>query len=213
MTGIFWYLASRSISNRIRRQLSRLRQPRYALVMAFGLLYFWSVFWRPGGANRSMIASSQSAPTLSLIMAVGLALLVISWWLIGTDRHALAFTPAEVQFLFPAPLSRRSLIQYKLLRAQSQVLLSTVVWVVLLGRGGERGLAALPRALGLWTLLSTISLHRIGASLVRSSAAEHGRSGLRRSALPLVLAGAAALALAGSVVAAIPALRRDAAAG
>lgn len=213
MIGAFWYLASRSATNRIRRQISRFRQPRYALVMAIGLLYFWSLFWRPGRGGRPMIIPAQSAPMLSLVLALGLALLVASWWLVGTDRHALAFTPAEVQFLFPGPLSRRRLIQYKLLRAQTQVLLSTVVWIVLFGRGGERGLAALPRALGLWTLLSTISLHRIGASLVRSSATEHGRSGLRRSALPLVLAGAVVVALAGSVVAGIPTLRRYAAEG
>ncbi len=38
--------------------------------------------------------------------------------------------------LFPAPLSRRGLIGYKLFRAQIAVLINALIWVFVLRRGG-----------------------------------------------------------------------------
>ena len=101
-----------------------------------------------------------------------------SWVFVG-DATALAFTQAEVSMLFPAPVSRRSLIVYKLLRTQVAVLANVIIWVFVLRRGGT----VLPsplRAVAIWVLFSTLNLHRLGAALVRSSWREHGRIGARR---------------------------------
>jgi hypothetical protein len=49
------------------------------------------------------------------------------WWLFGADRGTLAFAPAEVQFLFPAPVSRRALVHAKLVRTQLAILLNTLI--------------------------------------------------------------------------------------
>ena len=57
-------------------------------------------------------------------------------WVFGSDTTALAFTQAELSFLFPAPLSRRALIGYKLFRAQIAVLINALIWVFVLRRGG-----------------------------------------------------------------------------
>ena len=49
---------------------------------------------------------------------------------------ALAFQPAEVQFLFAAPLSRRALLCYKIARGQLPLFVSALIWVVLMQRWG-----------------------------------------------------------------------------
>ena len=61
-------------------------------------------------------------------------------------------------------------------------------------------------ALALWVLFTTLYLHRVGASFVRVSAAQHGRAGLRRNWLPLLIAASAIGATTWTVYEAMPAL-------
>ena len=101
----------------------------------------------------------------------------------------LAFTPAEVTFLFSGPVSRRGLVQYKLLRNQLLILFNALLWTLILAR--ERfGASPWLRAISIWVLLTTISFHRLGASFVRTSLLEHGRSRLRHRVVSLVVFGA-----------------------
>jgi hypothetical protein len=68
---------------------------------------------------------------VELVLPVLAALLLVSaarWWIFGADRGTLAFASAEVQFLFPAPVSRRALIHTKLVRTQIAILLNTVIF-------------------------------------------------------------------------------------
>src|SRR5206468_6130628 len=63
------------------------------------------------------------------------------------------------------------------------------------------------RFIGTWMLFTNLSLHRLGAALVRASLAEHGRSAIRRQ-LPAVVLGAASLvAIALILRDAVPAIR------
>ena len=59
--------------------------------------------------------------------------------------------------LFPAPISRRALIVFKLARTQLTILISTVFWVILT-RGGVGPLPGVFRAITLWTVFSTLSI-------------------------------------------------------
>jgi ABC-2 type transport system permease protein len=190
----FVYLSARTLRNRARVQLRRMRSPRQAIALVVGVAYFWYFLVRPagGGGFGAAILGDESS---MLLASVGLALLVAKWWLFGADPRALAFSPAEVQFLFPAPVSRRGLVHYKLLRAQLFILVNTVIWSVLL-RGGGTELSAWLRATALWVLFSTLYLHRLGAALSTASAVGHGAAGRRRHALPLAVFSAAFLAIA-----------------
>jgi hypothetical protein len=86
-----------------------------------------------------------------------------------------AFSPAEVTFLFSGPVTRRELVQYKLLRNQILILFNSLLWTLILAR--ERfGASPWLRAVSIWVLLTTISFHRLGASFVRTSLLEHGAS-------------------------------------
>jgi hypothetical protein len=101
-------------------------------------------------------------------------------------------------------------VQYKLLHAQTAILLSSVIWVFLIGRTAG---STLFRGIALWTFFSTLYLHRVGASLVRASTTTHGTAGARRNVGALLVFGAAAAAVLWAVFTALPALRNAAQAG
>jgi hypothetical protein len=100
--------------------------------------------------------------------------------------------------LFPAPLTRRELVQYKLLDYQ-KMMLPPLLFFCLFGlfqAGFPRGIYG---ALGFWLALTVLSLHGIGAKLTRQSLLDHGWSGLRRQAIPLaVLAAWVAIVVLGA---------------
>ncbi|MBA3260005.1 MAG: hypothetical protein H0T68_11145 [Gemmatimonadales bacterium] len=193
MIGTFAYLIGRSARNRLARQLRRLRQPRYSVALVLGILYIWFiiVYQRPGSLAPEIREAGWLAPAGAVVVA-GL----VAWaWIFAAERRVLAFTPAEVTFLFPAPISRRQLIHFKLLRRQLVILVNTLVWTLLLSPRRFDASAWL-RAGGLWVLFTTLSLHRLAASYVRGSLSAHGVAAARRRKVSLV---AVALALLGAI--------------
>jgi ABC-2 type transport system permease protein len=200
---VFTYLAWRSASNRIARQLRQLRSPRYLAALALGVSYIWiiAVEQRPAPAP----AAVAGARWLELLGALGVVGAVLWGWVFGVERRVLAFSPAEVTFLFAGPVSRRGLVQYKLLRNQLLILFNTLLWTLILAR--ERfGASPWLRALSIWVLLTTVSFHRLGASFVRTSLLEHGRIGLRHRIVSLVLFGAVAIGMVWSIQDSLPVL-------
>ena len=112
-------------------------------------------------------------------------------WIIPHQRAALTFTEAEVAFLFPAPISRRGLIHFKLLRSQIAILFTTLLLTLVTHRFGGK---AWIHAAGWWLILSTLSLHTLGSSFARTMLLDRGITNWQRRlvilALVLVLAGA-----------------------
>ena len=133
------------------------------------------------------------------MLAAFLLIAAARWWIFGADRGTLAFAPAEVQFLFPAPVSRRALVHAKLTRTQLAILLNTIIFSVLL-RGGGGSAQGWRRGLALWIGFSALALHRLGAALVRANALEHARPGQRRSLAPIVVFGSLLGAVAWGIV-------------
>ncbi|MEO8201688.1 MAG: putative ABC exporter domain-containing protein [Gemmatimonadota bacterium] len=193
MVSAFWYLLRHSARNRLIRQMNRMKEPRYAISLLVGLTYLWFFLFhqqRPAPAS----ANTNFTRLVPLLGSIGLFLAVARWWLFGGNQAALTFTPGEIQFLFPAPISRHSLIRWKLLRSQLRILLNTLVWIVLTRR--SRPPIPLPLyVMSLWVMFSTLSMHRLGATLVRAGISSHWKTGLRRQVLPILLVGGAALGL------------------
>jgi ABC-2 type transport system permease protein len=201
MIRVFGYLVWRSAYNRVIRQLSHLRSPRYLAALLIGLAYLWFIIMgqRSGPATGTM----PKTEILELVGTVALLAAVAWGWIFGVERRVLAFSPAEVSFLFPGPVSRRGLIQFKLLRSQLLILFNAVLWTLILFR--ERfGVSPWLRMISIWVLLTTLSLHRLGASFVRTSVSEHGRLGVRHRLVSLVAVGVVLVGLSWSVADALP---------
>jgi ABC-2 type transport system permease protein len=180
--------------NRVKAQLRRVRQPRYLVATAVGLLY-WVFYFGQFVLGRAVRGGGPRPPGGAPGLELGIALLGLVFlsfhWVFGGDRAAIAFSEAEVQLLFPAPLSRRQLLHYRLLRGLAASLLGAAFTALVLGRG----LSGRPVlfALGAWVAFSALSFHGVAAALTRASLAEAGLAGLRRR---IVTISGLALALA-----------------
>ena len=186
MTRALAWLILTSARNQLRRKATQLRNPRYAIALLLGLGYFWLVFF-----NRTARDGRQPSPfvlsSFAGVFPIGILAYVAFTWIVGADRNALAFSQAEVSMLFTAPVSRRTLVMYKLVRAQGAVLTTSILWFVLFHRPG----VGFSRVIASWVLLTTFSLHRLGIALLRASRTEHGLAGLRRNWLPVAVFGTA----------------------
>src|SRR6266851_1689485 len=116
--------------------------------------------------RTNKISAPIDAESLALYASIGaliLFVLVLLSWVVPRERAALAFTEAEVAFLFPAPISRRTLIHYKLLRSQIAIGFTTLFLTLLSNRAAAGGPGWM-RVVGWWLILSTLNLHFLGAS-------------------------------------------------
>lgn len=204
MNDALRYLLLHSARNRLRGQVARLKRPRYLLAVLAGALYFGTLLFN--SQMPSPLAGSTSSELGQLIYTAVIFVTIASGWVLGSDRPALVFSEAEVQLLFPAPISRAGLVRYKVAQAQIVVLFSVLVWVILLRRGGTT-LPFWMRAISLWIILSTMYLHRVGASLVRTSAVAHGSRGMRNNLIPIVIVTVTVAIVGWTIVRAIPTVR------
>lgn len=165
-----------SLRNRVRKQLERLRQPKYLVGLVVGGAYLYSVFLRRldfSGRSGTLPPAARWVAELTLAGMV-LAMLV-SAWALGQDRPALAFSETEVQQLFPAPISRRALLHYKLARGMFGAAVGAFFTTLFIGR------VVSPHPvlffLGAVVTMSTVNLHVTAASFVRTRLARLGGLG------------------------------------
>jgi hypothetical protein len=198
MISALFYLQYHMFRNRLVSRFKRLKQPKYLIGAIVGGLYFYFYFFRylfHGIGGRQPVNLAVSPEHLQLFELVGaLALFVIMLlaWIIPHERAALTFTEAEVAFLFPAPVTRRTLIHFKLLRSQLRIFFSILLLTLFSRRFGG---SAWIHALGWWLILSTLNLHFLGSSFARTLLLDHGISNRLRRLLVFGLAAA----MAGSV--------------
>jgi hypothetical protein len=181
----FAYLTWHTLRNRTWTRIRRARNPRYAISAVIGAAYFWFFLIRNPGRMPREIGMNFNDMWV-VLGTLGLVAFATSWWLFGGDRTTLAFSLAETSFLFPAPLSRRAIIGYKLFRAQLTILINAGIFIFLM----RRGVGYLPsgyRAISLWTLFTTLNFHRVGAALVRTSWIEHKRHAFRQNLIPTLV--------------------------
>lgn len=193
MISAFLYLRFTTVRNALGQRLRRLKQPKYFFGALVGAAYFYFFFFRhifrassrgPGSPSAATLPA-ELAPHLVSFGALALFVIVVLAWVVPTGRAALQFTEAEVAFLFPAPVTRRRLIHFKLLRSQFGILISTFFLSLIFRRASFLGGSALIHATGWWVILSTLNLHFISASFARERLLELGVHPTRRRALAL----------------------------
>jgi ABC-2 type transport system permease protein len=191
--GVFSYLLQRTFRNRLARRLARLREPRYLVPFLVSLLWFGTWVFRPlllGSRGNMRFGPGALSPELreGLVYIGGLA--VFAWtalmWILPSKKAALAFSPAELHFLFPAPITRRQLVEYKLMQAQIGILFGALVSSFFMGARLMHP-DGWGRVFALWLFFAIGHLHGIGASFVRTDLIEAGWSGLKRRLLSIAV--------------------------
>jgi hypothetical protein len=208
MFWTFLYVARCSITNRLRRRLRRLREPRYLIGLIVGAAYLYLMFFRRGVRISGGMAGgpmlAQATGPIQLLGSLFLLVTAAIAWAVPGAGKPIAFTRPEVQFFFTAPVTRRELLHYKLLRSQVGILISsTIVTLVMRPATLASGWMVV---VGLWVVLAAVRLHLMGVALSRSSLAQHGRSALGRQWLPFAVVMGAVTILAATVVGDWPAL-------
>ena len=198
MISALFYLQYHTVRNRLVSRFKRLKKPKYLFGAIVGGLYFYFYFYRymfRGLGGRPAVNLNFSPEHLQLIELAGalaLFVIVLLAWIIPHERAALTFTEAEVAFLFPAPVTRRTLIHFKLLRSQFGILFTTLLFTLFSRRFGGN---AVIHALGWWVILSTLNLHFLGSSFARTMLLDRGISNWLRRLLVFGLV----VAMAGAV--------------
>ena len=198
MIAALLYLQYHSVRNRLVSRFKRLKQPKYLIgAIAGGLYFYWFFFhnlFRGFGGRPAvnMTVSPEHRLLFELLGALALFVIVLLAWIIPHERAALTFTEAEVAFLFPAPITRRTLIHFKLLRSQLGIFFTTFLFTLFSRRfGGNVWI----HAFGWWLILSMLNLHFLGSSFARTMLLDRGISNRLRRLLVfgLVMAMAASV--------------------
>jgi Putative ABC exporter len=208
MIGATLYIMRCSAKNRLRRRLRRLREPRYFLGAAVGAAYLFFAFFgrmraggtasrRRGGPSGNLLALlGPTGPALA-----GLALLVAAGasWMMPFSSGLLDFTQAETAFLFPAPVSRRGLVFYRLLRSQWAVFFAALIMALTypLASMAARILALF----SLWLILMTCRVFFTAVTLTRGRLRQGSAQNRRVAWVPLMLTAGALTVVAASVAA------------
>jgi len=180
--------------NRIRKTFKRLKEPRYLIGAALVALYLFTYVGRvlrPPPRHGFPKIPFDVLPFLDAAL-FGLAVIVLAAaWLFGT-RAPLNFTEAEVQLLFPAPLTRRSILHYKLATGLLRVGFGALVSAFFFSRTGLLPFWRIGPAA--WLGFGTMWMHLVAVGMTRASLRQHGRSAWRgRLGTLAVLAGIVAL--------------------
>src|SRR3954469_14382801 len=206
MLGALLYLRLTSFRNWLGARLKRLRQPKYFIGAIVGCAYFYFFFFRnlSGGpvrtARQAVSAQAMQAiavahaplpfdwlPTITAVGALALLVFVTFMWVVPVQRAALGFTEAEIAFLFPAPITRRALVHFRLLSSQFRNLLGAAVMMLFSNRWTAIGGNAATHAIGWWFIFSALNLHFSGANFTLTRLADLGLGAARRRTLVLLL--------------------------
>ena len=190
------YLVTRSFVNGVLFRLRRLRQPKYLLGAILGAAYFYFYFGRFLAVSRMPLGAGNGATSphgLEIGAAILFVATIVLSWILPASRAAVAFTEAEIAFLFPAPITRRTLVIMRLVKSQFALLLFSAFMTLLSGRF-HLGSEVWMRIGGWWVIMNTLNMHRLGASFALQRLRERGMAdGKRRVLVVLVLVAFVAL--------------------
>jgi ABC-2 type transport system permease protein len=166
----FVFLALHSAANRTAARLRRLKRPRYLLFAAVGggYFYFFVVRHWVTGVRMAARADVVQLPPDVVEAAAGLLLIAVAvlCWCLPAPPSALPFSEAEIQHLFPAPVTRRALVSWKMAGAIPGALLGALIFSLGAGPVLAHGRWSCFLA-GLALVFVAVRLHVMGVRLAR----------------------------------------------
>lgn len=208
------FLTGRSIVNGVRRAFT---SPKRLITMVAVLAYYFFFFIRPDASSRKSPPIPDdfklTVPPMAVMDAVAFAAFgVMSLvMLLGMLGHRSGFRPADVDVLFPTPVSPRLVLGFRVVREYLVTLLTPFILLLFGWRGASEGIESLRKvmpdagALGLAARVGMISWFLMALFWVATSYAvslwvnsSEDRDGKRRRNLGFGL-GAVGLLLAGEI--------------
>ena len=169
MSPLLW-LMLRTLRGQVLRWLRLMRQPKYLVGTLAGVAWIGMFALRPAlRANRTAALREPLENLLAWLPAIetGAAVVLLValslWWLWPFGRASLDLTETELHLLLPAPVRRRNLIQYAMLRSQWGILFGCFMLSVFSSGGAPD--VFLWRFVGAWCFLTLWHLHGRGRGL------------------------------------------------
>ena len=191
MHTALWKLYRLRIRGSIRSMVRKLKSVRGAVLAVFTLLVLGMMF----GPNLVMAfklgraeGMGQSADSLREMIPVVMLLYVVLSIITSLGERAIYFSPSDVDFLFPAPFSRRQILLYKILgNVTAAIFIALVMPTSLLMHVRSWPAAAVGFFLA-WLMINSLTMC---AQLVAQSVSERAFTRARKFLLGGLLAAAA----------------------
>jgi hypothetical protein len=171
---------------KLRHSLRGARTFRGVIFLVLGTLVLCS--WLGPSLYRALHAQRADPQMVRIIAPFAILGFCLSNLFASFGENAIAFTGAEVDFLFPGPFTRRSLLGYKILKTALGTAFTTLIVSVLLLRYSASWVAC---CVGVWLTVQFMQLFAMAVMMVGQTIGERAYSGTRRA----VLIGAAVLVI------------------
>jgi hypothetical protein len=202
MMGVLVRLQWMQLKGRVVRSIRLLRQPKYLVgfIVGAGWMGLWVV--RPLLKSKLILESApgnqfgmEFLPAIHQFAALFVTVALPLPWLLPWGRLGFPFRESELTMLLQAPLSRRQVIQYGLLKSELGVLLSGFILPLFVGLGGLG--SRLLMGCGTWILFEFWHLNGRWRALfnLRQTEIPAALARTRRLALTIGLLGFYAVAL------------------
>ncbi len=186
-----WVLHGLLIRGRLRKTFSGLSRPRNLLLFGAGTLLFGGQFVGMlvmGSAAKLRIDPELLRAYIPLAMCATLLLSLIA----ALKSPGFTFQPAEIEFLFPAPVSRRALVVYRLV-SENTPLVFVSIFMGAMARGFSGSFVGAVVGVLFFFLLNNLCLRVVG--LLSASMGERLAGRVVVGILLAVIAGVSAIAV------------------
>jgi hypothetical protein len=174
MPRALWLLFGLQIKGWLRYARRNFSSVRGVLFFLVGLLFFGmcivSLIFNPSTGNRPNPQNLDRFGPLAL-----LAMCLVNFFL-ATGERVISFRPAEIDFLFPGPFTRRQLLMYKVVGILATTLIQSLFFQFFLRTWGNRFLATFLGSLLLLLFFQFLTLAlTMLAAVVGATAYSRGR--------------------------------------
>ena len=147
-----------------------MQQPKYLVGTLAGVAWIGMFALRPvmRATRRASLAEpfeeiAEWLPAIETVVALALLVFLSLWWLWPFGKAMVELTETELHLLLPAPVRRRHIIQYAVLRSQWGILFGCFM-ISFFSAGGSLMVFAW-RFLSVWLFLTLWNLHACGRGL------------------------------------------------
>ena len=177
MTPALFTLLRLHFRGRLRHSLRGVRTPRGLVFLVLGSLVLCS--WLGPSLYRAMKMPRTDPQMVRTIAPFAILGFCLSNLFASFGENAIAFTGAEVDFLFPGPFTRRSLLGYKIFKTALGTTFTTLIFSVLLLRYSSSWIAC---CAGIWLTVQFMQLFAMAVMMIGQTIGERAYSGTRRIA-------------------------------
>jgi hypothetical protein len=126
------------LRNRVKTLAVRLRQPKYVIGLLLTVTYFGWIFGFNPAFRPDASRSPEEVRANAMLVGTGLYVVqVVLAWFASSSGRGVVFREAEVQFLFPRPLTRWQILLFKWWNAQPAALIGSLITGLMFNRFGD----------------------------------------------------------------------------